>query len=303
MNEAQTRKDLIAPAIAAAGWTKVSLPLLAGERLEVGFAQVLDAAEEGDFGFRQPIAGCQLQIGKLKRAKDVGQLKEPVASWRYLRNELRLGRKRRERLLENCRDLCLAIVVEDFQPLVSVKRLYVRNEKNENLLKQGVMHRFGGGDKTLVHVKAFVREFGFACECQHFRENETTLFTAHVSVILLSADERSGMDAMGFAKSEVEKLGVESAQLWRQVDGLVVEDQAHDIIARGDVFSVKAARFVDEYADFVCRCHVRAKNIMKAGIAPRQQRRLLRLPMTPVLPFVRKHCSKKIDFAQGGVFA
>ena len=57
-------------------------------------------------------------------------------------------------------------------------------------------------------------------------------------------------------------------------------------LTAGDVFSVKAARFVDEYADFVCRCHIRAKNKMKAGIAPRQQRRLLRLPVTPVLPFV-----------------
>ena len=78
MNEAQTRKDLIDPAIEKAGWTKASLPLFAGERLEVGFPKVLDAAEEGDFGFCQPVAGRQLQIGEFKCAKDIGQLKETV---------------------------------------------------------------------------------------------------------------------------------------------------------------------------------------------------------------------------------
>lgn len=301
MNEAQTRKDLIDPAIEKAGWTKASGPLLAGERLEVAFAQVLDAAEEGDFGFCQPVAGRQLQVGKLKRAKDVGQLKEPVASWRHLRNELRLGRKRRERLLENRRDLCLAIVVEDFQPLVGVKCLRVCDEKDENLLKQGVVHRFGGGDKTLVHVKAFVREVCFACECQHFGEDETTLFAAHVPVILLSTDERSGMNAMGFTKPEVAKFLIEFGQMRSQVDRLIVEDHADEIVSRGDVLSVKAPRFIDEDADFLCRSHGRTKGKMKAGIAPRQQRRLLRLPVTPVLPFVEKYYRKNFDCAQGGI--
>ena len=40
MNEAQTREDLINPAIRKAGWTKTSCPLLAGEGLEVAFPQV-----------------------------------------------------------------------------------------------------------------------------------------------------------------------------------------------------------------------------------------------------------------------
>ena len=166
IDEAQTREDLIDTAIETAGWTKTSCPLLAGEGLDVAFPQVLDAAEEGDLGFGQPVAGCQLQIGKFKRTKDVGQLKEAVARWRHLRHEFRLGRKRRERLLENRRDLCLTVVVEDLQPFVSVKSLRVCNEKGEDLLKQGVVHRFCGGDETFVHVKAFVREFGLSCECQ-----------------------------------------------------------------------------------------------------------------------------------------
>ena len=44
-----------------------------------------------------------------------------------------------------------------------------------------------------------------------------------------------------------------------------------------------------------------AKEKMKAEIAPRQQRRLLRLPVTPVLPFVNEYYRKNFDCVQGGV--
>ena len=301
MNEAQPRKNLIDPAIEKAGWTKASLPLFAGEGLEVGFPKVLDAAEEGDFGFCQPVAGRQLQIGEFKCAKDIGQLKETVARRRHLRHEFRLGRKRRERLLENRRDLCLTVVVEDLQPFVSVKSLRVCNEKGEDLLKQGVVHRIGGGDETLVHVKAFVRELGFARECQHLGEDETAFFAAHVPVILLSTDERTCMNAMGFSKSKIAKFFFEFGQMGCQVNGLIMEDHADEVVSRGDVLSVKAPRFVNEDADFLCRSHGRTKGKMKAGIAPRPQRRLLRLPMTPVLPFVWKYYRKNFDCAQGGM--
>ena len=42
---------------------------------------------------------------------------------------------------------------------------------------------------------------------------------------------------------------------------------------------------------------------VKAGIAPRPQRRLLRLPVTPELPFVAKYYRKNLDCAQGGMAA
>lgn len=42
---------------------------------------------------------------------------------------------------------------------------------------------------------------------------------------------------------------------------------------------------------------------IKAGISPRQQRRLLRLPVAPVLPFVSRYCGIYFDLAQGGIAA
>ena len=87
LNAAVQTRDAAKVALASRDTGRWSDPQLAGEGLEVGFAQVLDAAEEGDFGFCQPVAGRQLQVGKLKRAK--GKIKAGISP-RQQRRLLRL---------------------------------------------------------------------------------------------------------------------------------------------------------------------------------------------------------------------
>ena len=95
----------------------------------------------------------------------------------------------------------------------------------------------------------------------------------------------------------------ESGKMLRQVNGQIVEDKANKVIARGDVLPVETAGLVDEDADFLCLFHSCAKGKMKTGISPRQQRRLLRLPVTPVLPFVGRYYGINSDLVQGGLAA
>ena len=108
---------------------------------------------------------------------------------------------------------------------------------------------------------------------------------------------------MRLSKAEGAKFFVEFGKMLRQVNGQIVEDKANKVIARGDVLPVETAGLVDEDADFLCLFHSCAKGKMKAGISPRQQRRLLRLPVTPVLPFVGRYYGINSDLVQGGLYS
>ena len=195
---------------------------------------------------------AKLEFDQVQGADEVGELKQAVAVWLNVFCELnRAIDFGFEDLMEHSCDRCLATVVVDFDTLKRCDKVTIlRYEILERGFEAGD-NLFRGINEFLIHAQAMISVLYLAGECHHARKYASTQLSAQHGVVLLAANERPCVEAMSL-KADFAVGTLKAGDVFRYVNGLVVEHHADDVETGFSVGEAKIARLVHEYAQCFC---------------------------------------------------
>ena len=238
------------------------------KKLQIILLEVFYAAKESKLRFGKPFLRVHFCTSEFERTGNVRGLEKPIARWFDVGDEFGARGEDGERFFEQGGQLGLPVVIVDLELVESRKLVRLGQEKFDDLLKKRVVDILRRADEVFVNHKAFVRYINLAQEEKHATEYASSRFSVQVGVFLFVPDQRSSMNTMIPVKANGSKGVFQFCYLVGDVDVLVVEDHADEIVPRRHPVWFIAARFVDEYADFT-RSHCRSLYKTKARIAPR----------------------------------
>ena len=218
-------------------------------------------------GFRERNALTQFQVKEFGTAYEIGNLEQAVIARRDVLHENR--RRFRESSLEDAAHLGLSVVVVDFHPSVRRKTIVGIGKEGGELVAERFLHGGRRGTVPLVDDEGVVGDWGVECECEKAKEYLLPFMDIHKTENLLSADERSGVDADAVV-SEIGESSVQFGDMARQVHALFMDYKGNDVEAGWNGQGIETPRLVNEYAQLlVIHDFGNPKKIKLAGRYPR----------------------------------
>ena len=241
---------------------------LAVEQFQIILSKVLGACEESIFRFGEASGVFEPLSDQLKRTDYVRDLKESISGRLDCWNEFCARSEEGERLFQQRGQLPLAVVVVNLQLLEGIEIGRMVKEELGDLLKQRIVEPLFAANEVLVNLEALV---GYVClvhEKEHPAENTSSGFAAQCRIFVFTSNQRSCMDAMRCWKLQRGQRMLKLGDFIGDADGLIMENHADQVIARGIAIWIEASRFVDKDTDLTYVIHIRLSKT-KARIAPR----------------------------------
>ena len=153
--------------------------------------------------------------------------------------------------------MLLPIVIINLQLVIRIKFVTIGYKKLNDLPKQSIVYRILFCIVSLVDLETSVRDISSPKKCKHVLKYTPSLFTSHMLVALLSAYQRTCMNAMVPIKPHLQQRILKAFDFIFYIFTLIMKHHAKKIIRRHNIFAQwnEASRLVNKYTNFFYSAH------------------------------------------------